>query len=404
MRTIYFDKDIPKILAVKALKPLSSDVVFTPISPTRLEDVPEPQLPGPRWVRLCNKVCGICASDLAFLYADTDPKIGAAALPGVERFYLGHEAVSEVTEVGPDVTRFTVGDRVLMHTHFYGANCLTQEIEPPCRSCAAGNYLLCENASLNLAPRGIGGGWGDGYTAHEVQIYPVPDDFSDDEAMMVEPLSVGVHSVLRRMPEPGEHVLVLGCGIVGLNIIQALRALAPGCRITAIARYDHQAQTAKRLGADEILRGEPSYEDIARVTGGKAYEGMLGSRMLLGGFDIVYDSVGSSQTLQNSLRWARARGAVVLSGSKLAILQLDLMPVWYQEVDLFGVYAYGREHWRGRVVDTFQLTMELLREGKLTIEGLITHRLPLQQWREAINTARDKSSGSIRVVFDYGLE
>lgn len=404
LRTIYFDKNIPKILAVKALKPLSDGIVFSPIAPARLANVPEPDLPGPRWLRLRNILSGICASDIALLFVDTDPKVSAAALPGLQRMYLGHEVVSEVTEVGPDVTRFKVGDRVIMHTRFFGNNCLTLEIEPPCQSCAAGNRILCENASLDLAPRGVGGGWGDGYTGHEAEIYAVPDVFSDEQALMVEPLSVGVHSVLRHPPQPGEHVLVVGCGIVGLNIIQALRALVPDCCITAIARHDHQAQAAERLGAEKILRGAPSYEEIAELTGGKAYAGMLGSRILLGGFDVVYDSIGSSATLQDSLRWARARGAVVLAGSKIAPLHLDLMPVWYQEVTLYGIYAYGREQWQGRAVDTYQLTMELLDAGKLSIEGLITHRLPLSQWREAIQTACDKSSGSIRVIFDFGLE
>ena len=131
MRTIYFDKDVPKVLAVKALKPLTSNIVFSPVSPTRVEDVPEPDLPGARWVRLRNKVCGICASDLSFLYVDTDPKIGTAALPSMQRFYLGHEVLSEVTEVGPDVTRFKVGDRAMMYTRFKGHNCLTQESAVP---------------------------------------------------------------------------------------------------------------------------------------------------------------------------------------------------------------------------------------------------------------------------------
>ena len=400
MLTIYVDKNIPKMLATKALKPLVPGVLFSPLSPVRVEELEPPELPGPRWVRLRNKLCGICATDLTFLNLDIDPKIGPAALPGADRFYLGHEVVSEVTEVGPKVTRFQVGDRAIMYTRFHGANCLTQEIEPLCRSCAAGYFLLCENSSLDLAPRGMGGGWGDGYIAHETEVYPVLDGLDDEQAAMVEPISVGVHAALRRFPEPGDHVLVLGCGIVGLNVIQALRAMGAECRITALARYTHQAEMALKLGADEILDGRGGYEKMARVTGARAFEGMLGSRMMLGGFDIVYDNVGSAQTLQDSLRWTRARGAVVLTGVKFAPMQLDLTPVWYREVDLIGVNTHSMESWQGQHLQSFDLTMALLKEKKLSIEGLITHRFGLEQWREAIKTAEDKRTGSIKVMLD----
>ncbi|MCS7039868.1 MAG: zinc-binding dehydrogenase [Caldilineales bacterium] len=402
MRTIYVDKHIPKILAVKALKPVWGDVVYAPLSPVRFAEIPDPPLPGPRWLRVRNRVCGICASDLSLLHVEADPQIGPAALPGNQRFYLGHEVVSIVTEVEPGVTRFKPGDRVIMQARFQGAHCRNQEIEPLCRHCAEGNYILCENASRGIGPRGVGGGWGDGYTAHESELYPVPDDLSDDQAAMVEPLAVGVRTALRRLPAPGEKALVVGCGIVGLNLIQALRALAPDCHITALARYGHQQLMARRLGADEIIGNEDPYRAVARITGARLYEGMLGNRMLLGGFDVVFDCVGTSATLQDSLRWARAGGTVVLAGVKLKPLSLDLTPVWYQEVNLIGVNSHGREHWNGREWETFDLVIELLRQGKLTIDGLITHRFPLEKWREAIATAENKRTGAIKVVFDYG--
>lgn len=403
MRTIYVDKDIPKMLAVKALKRAWADVVFSPLSPAHFKDVPEPQLPGPRWVRVQNEMCGICASDLSLLNVDADPVISAAALPGNQRFYLGHEVVSTVTEVGPEVTRVKVGERVLMHTRFMGANCLSQELDMPCRHCAVGDYILCENSSLGQGPRGVGGGWGDGYTAHETEVFPLASGLSDDEAVLVEPLAVGVHTVLRRLPQAGERVMVLGSGIVGLNVIQCARALSPDCHITAVARYPQQVDMARKLGADEIVKGEDGYRATARITGAKLYEGMMGGRMLLGGFDVVFDCVGSGESLQDSLRWARGAGTVVLAGVKLKPLHLDLVPVWYQEVDLIGVNSHGLETWQGRHLQTFELVAELLLAGKLRVEGLITHRFPLTRWREAIQTAQDKRSGAIKVIFDYRL-
>lgn len=404
MRTVYVDKDLPKMLIVKAIKALWPNIVFSPLSPSRYASIPEPPLPGARWVRIKNVQCGICATDLSLLFVDVDPRIAPAALPGTRRFYLGHEVVGYVTETGPDVTRVMVGDRVIMDTRFQGATCLSQEIDRPCRHCDEGNFARCENASMSLWPRGIGGGWGDGFTTHETEVYRVPPDISDDQAMMIEPFSVGLRAVLRRVPGADRHALVLGSGMVGLNTVQCLRAVSPGCHITATARYPHQAEMARRLGADEVAMGEDGYRTTARITGARLYEGKFRNRMLLGGFDVVYDCVGSARTLHDSLRWTRAGGMVVIVGLAFAPVRLDLTPVWYQEVDLSGVLGHGSETWEGTPRRTYDLVIELMRQGKLTVNGLITHRFPLSQWRRAIPTARDRRSGSIRVVFDYGLE
>ena len=401
MRTIYIDKYLPKMLLVKAFTPLWRNVVFSPLSSAHFADVAEPPLPGPHWVRVRNKLSGICASDLSLLYVEADPKTAPAVLPGNQRFYLGHEVVSRVTEIGTAVTMLKVGDRVIMDTAFAGANCATQDIVPACDACRTGNRMLCENASLGTALRGVGGGWSDGYTAHQTEVYKVPDGLSDEQAMMVEPLSVGVRAVLRRLPKADHKVLVLGSGIIGLTVVEAARALAPDAHITAVARYPHQVEMALRLGADEIVRGEDGYEATARLTGAKLYSGMFSSRMLLGGFDVIYDCVGTSQSLQDCLRWTKAGGAVVLAGVKIKPLKVDLTPVWYQEVDLVGLLGHGMEELDGTLVSTYDLTVDLLQQGKLTVDGLITHRFPLERWREAIRTSQDKGSGAIKVAFEY---
>jgi threonine dehydrogenase-like Zn-dependent dehydrogenase len=404
MRAIYVDKNIPQALIVKVLKPVWPGVVFSPLSIARFEDMPEPDLPGPRWVKVKNQQCGLCASDLSLLFVETEPSVAPIALPGHQRVYLGHEALGRVTETGPNVTRVRVGDRVVMDTRFQGATCLSQEIDPICRQCAAGNYMRCENASENKGPRGIGGGWGDGYTAHESEVYPVPDDLTDDQAMMIEPLSTGLRAALRRTPESGQHALILGSGIVGLNTLQCVRAISPDCHITSMARYPHQADFARRLGADEVVMGEDGYQATARITQARLYRGMFNNRMLLGGFDVIYDCVGSAQTLHDSLRWARAGGAVVIVGIEFARSKLDLSPIWYQEIDLIGLYTHGAELWQNEVKHSYDLVIELMRKKKLTVDGLITHRFPLHKWRQAVRTAVHKPTGSIKVIFDYPPE
>jgi threonine dehydrogenase-like Zn-dependent dehydrogenase len=85
-------------------------------------------------------------------------------------------------------------------------------------------------------------------------------------------------------------------------------------------------------------------------------------------------------------------------------MRVDLSPVWHQEVNLIGVMAHGQEEWNSMSQSTYDLTCDLVRQGKLTVAGLITHSFRLEQWQEAIKTAQNKRTGAIKVVFDYRAE
>ncbi|MCD6290020.1 MAG: alcohol dehydrogenase catalytic domain-containing protein [Anaerolineae bacterium] len=400
MQTIYVDIDIPRILATQVLGKLWRDAYLSPISSVHFVKRPDPPLPGPYSVRVRNRLSLICGSDLHMIYTEADPHVAQAALPGNSRIYLGHELCGEVIEVGEAVSRVRVGDRVALR--YFSTTCHTLGIDPPCRHCAAGNYYLCENQSLSDKPPAIGGGWSDQFVAHEHQLFRVSEDLSDEQVAMIEPAAVGVRAVLHALPEPGDHVAVLGCGIIGLMTIQALRALTPEAHITALARYPFQAEAARRLGAHEVRLREDGYQVTAEITGAKLHNGMFGNRMLLGGFDVVYDCVGTGHTITDALRWARAGGRVMLLGVQFRRVNVDLNPVWYQEVQLLGIYGHGREVWQGEEIETFELTRRLFQEGRLTSEGLITHRFPLSRWREAVRVASNKRRyQSIKVAFVF---
>lgn len=399
MRSLYVDRDIPRALAVKALRPVWPGVIWSPLSPARLADLGDPPLPGRRWIRVRNRQCGICATDLSLLLVKADPGVSPAAFTSRTRYYLGHEVVSDVVEVGEGVRRLRPGDRVVMGSRFFGPDCYTQDIVPPCRPCAEGWTVRCENAGRS-GEVGAGGGWGDGYTAHETQVVRVAQSLSDDQASLVEPMAVALHAVLRRPPAPGERSLVLGSGIIGLLVMQALRVVEPSARVTAMARHPQQAEAARRLGAQEVIRDGDPYSDVARLTGGSLHRAPMNRGTILGGFDVVYDCVGSGSTLTDALRWTRSRGAVVLVGIDLRFLKVDLTPTWHQEIEVVGASGYGPESWRGATTHTFGLVIEMLQEGALRAEGLITHRFPLSEYRRAIATALDKRTGSIKVTFD----
>ena len=143
------------------------------------------------------------------------------------------------------------------------------------------------------------------------------------------------------------------------------------------------------------------YQAAKDLVGAHIYKGDFGNRTALGGFDVIYDCVGNDATINDSLRLTRAGGTVVVVGVHLYRVKVDLTPVWHQEVDLIGALAHGMETWEGEKISTFDLTAKFLQDGRMTGDGFITHRFQLDDWKEAVRTAVDKHSGSVKVVFDY---
>jgi len=400
MKAVLSNYSLTRVLFTRFMRRLGRAPYFGPLSTVYLREVPPPPSPGPGQVRIRNRLCGICGSDLHFALGEGDFRIAPAAILTNAYPYMGHEIVGEVTEVGPGVTRVKVGDRV---TQERGHSCLGLGRQPFCRQCAIGNYSLCEKPVEELRSDGVGGGWSEELVAEEGLFFPIPDELSDEQAVLMEPIGSGMRAVCRRIPQPGEKVLIIGQGTQGLGALLSIRALQADCHVTVLARFPFQADLSRRYGADEVIMlGADLYQEAARLTGGKVYQGKFGNRMLLGGFDVVYDCVGIPSTLKDALRLARARGTVVLVGVFLEPMKIDLTPVWYWEVDLIGVLGHGAEDWQGERVSTFELIARLMREGKMNVDGLITHRFTLPEYRQAIATAiQQPRTHSIKVVFDY---
>lgn len=400
MWTSTLDLSPRRVILTRALGWLWRDAYFSSIAPLQVQNVPREQLPGRDYVRVRNRLAGICGSDMHLIYANGDFRVAPAALPAHTRTYPGHEVVGEVIEVGEDVTHVQVGDRVALQ---YEQCCLTTGTLPMCHACARGNYNLCEQGQF-AGPHQMGGGWSEEMLVQEQQVFRVPQALSDEQAVLLEPTSVALHSVLRHVPQPGEHVLVMGAGTMGLLVLQAIRALSPQTTVSVMARYPFQVEQATRLGAASILYPQDSYDGVVRATGARLYTGILGNKMLLGGYDAIYDTIGTRKTLEDALRWTRAGGTIVLVGVDLHLKRLDLTPVWYQEVSLIGSIGHGMENWMGQRRSTFSIAAELIEQSLLHPEKLLTHRFALTNFKEAIHTARRKSqTRAIKVVFDYAL-
>ncbi len=404
MWTATLDLSPRRVLLTQLLGRFWRGAYLSSFAPLRVENTPRQQLPGTRWVRVRNRLAGICGSDLHLIAVDGDLRVAPAALPSHSRTYLGHEVVGEVIEVGDDVQQVQIGDRVALQ---HGMNCLAADVPDPCRSCSNGNFSLCEYGNLP-GPYPVGGGWSEEMLLHEQQLFRIPLDMTDEQAVLLEPTSVAVHTVLRRVPEAGERVLIVGAGTIGLLTLQVVRALSPDAEISVLARYPFQVEKATRMGASHIIYPQDSFREVQRVTQAQMYNGILGNRMLLGGYDVIYDTVGNRSTIHNALRWTRAKGTVVLVGLNLHFMNIDLSPVWYQEINLLGTMGQGMELWPLNTCEqcsTFDIATDLIMQEKLHPEQLITHRFALSNYRVALQTAMAKQQGrAIKVVFDYSMQ
>lgn len=400
--TLYLEPK--RVLLTKLLGLFYPGIYYSSLSPLQVLNLPRQPLPSACWVRVRNRLAGICGSDLHLVFADADPRIAPAALPGHPLLYPGHEVVGEVIEIGDEVQHLQVGDRVVLQS---SPNCVSTGIYSPCRSCEAGNYNLCEQGVLP-GPQPIGGGWSEEMLLHEQQLFRLPNQLSDEQGALLEPTAVAVHAVLRHLPKPSDRILIIGAGTIGLLTLQVIRALVPQAKVSMLARHAPQREQAKRMGATYLIHPTDSYGEMQQVTEAQLYRGIFGNRTLLGGYDVIYDTVGQRNTLYHALRWARAQATIVLIGVSLHMMHIDLTPIWHQQINLLGTTSHGMEIWPPQTqqrVSTFSIAAELMAQGRIHPEELITHRFALNNYRDALITATRKTrSEAIKVVFDYSLQ
>jgi threonine dehydrogenase-like Zn-dependent dehydrogenase len=394
-----YSKSVPRYLLMRAGAKRIKSLETSRLSPLKLEEIPEPTLPTPEWVRVKPLLSGICGSDLGTLSSENSPYFSPITSPP---FVLGHEVVGLVTE---DKGDFRAGERVVLEP---ALGCVVRGIDPPCPYCAQGHHALCLNVARgDISPgiqtgfcRDTGGGWSEGtLVAHPSQLHRVPDDVSDEAAAGIEPLACAVHAALKNRPGPEDTALVIGAGPVGLFVVAALKNLTPAGRIICVAKHDRQRKEALRLGADEVVHPKETYKTLPAMLGTEAYKPELGKPVVMGGADRTFECVGSPGTIEDAVRLTRPGGEVALVGMPPARSSLDLTALWYKEVYLAGSYAYGTEDHGGERTRTFELALDLA--PQIDLETMVGPRFCLRDYRKAITAARAAGrEGNVRVVFD----
>jgi threonine dehydrogenase-like Zn-dependent dehydrogenase len=424
MKALVFERNLARFAASRVVSSLAGSGKGASVAPLRLTDLEAPALPGPGWYRVRPRLAGICGSDLATLDGRSSRYFeNLVSFP----FVPGHEIVGVVEESFGANGTITAGELVPgARVESFGANgtitagelvpgarvvvesvigCVARGITPPCRACAQGRSGGCERVGFGHISPGLqigycadtGGGWSNaGVLAHETQLHLVPDELSDEEAVMVEPTACAVHAAIRAEVDPGDTVAVLGAGTLGLTTVAALRSLTEPAALFVGAKHPHQRRLAEQLGADAAVPPAQLGRAVRRQS--RSLATAERSHQLTGGADVVVDCVGSAESIAEALSIVCPRGRLVLVGMP-GNVRVDLAPLWHRELTLTGAYAYGTEDLPGSSRRTFDMAMELV--VSCDLGRLVSARYPLDRFEEALAHAGAAGRrGAIKVVFD----
>lgn len=322
--------------------------VFTELQKLEFREKPKPQIKADE-VLVKVEYCGICGSDVHGYLNGIMVPLGTV---------MGHECSGVVAEVGAKVKNFNPGDRVVAKPI---AEC------GECYSCRKGQYSLCKKAferAIGISPAH------DGAYAEYVKIeYPdqmlfkLPPNVTFQEGALVEPLATSLHGVRMSSFKPGDSVVVIGAGMIGLGTIQFLKLGGAGT-VIVLEVSEKKAALARDIGADVVLdpnmEGTGLRERIFDLTGGV-------------GADIVYECSGVPFGFQNAMTFVKSGGQVMLVGinDKEVAVNPFMLVLW--EIEMKGVLGY---------YDEFGHVIRFLEQGKINSDTFISAVIPLDDVEE----------------------
>ena len=406
MKGVVFRYSIPRYALTLALGRVLPAAYYGALACVQLDELPEPRLLNDHWVKVKTRYAGICGSDVGLVRLHDSPSSSPySSLP----FVFGHENVGGVAEVGASVRNLAVGQRVVVDPVL---PCPTRELPEWCPHCRQGEWSRCSNVREGTPGVGfqlgnnmsVGGSWAPYYLAHPFQVFALPDSVSDENAILVDAFASALHPVMRSRPSNDQTALVLGAGTMGVCVVAALRATGFSGRLLATAKYPFQAELARHYGADEVMdaRGDV-YQAVADQTGGTLHKPVFGKRVMLGGgADVVYECVGSDETVDDALRLARPGGKVLLIGLSGVTKQVDWTFVWLKELSVAGTLCSSTEDYAGERKRCYEIILKWMAEGRLDLTPLLTHRFRLADYKRALAMSFHKSQNRmVKAVFEF---
>lgn len=329
-------------------------LLLTAASRLELTDFPDPQ-PAPDEVLLRIRACGICGSDIH----GWDGSTGRRRPPLI----MGHEAAGEIVALGSQVENWRVGDRVTFDSTISCGHC---------HYCQSGQVNLCENRRVvGVAPAEYRqhGAFAEHLALPARILYQLPDTLSFPHAAMIEPVSIAIHAVQRVKLAATDTAVVVGAGMIGLFVIQALR-WAGAKQIVAVDLADNRLALARELGATHTVNSSTGAADVVSKV-----QALTAGR----GADVALEVVGLSPTLDLALATLRRGGSAVLVGNLAPKTDFPLQAVVTRELTLYGTCGSAGE---------YPLCLDLIARGVIRVDPMIAAIAPLAEgpaWFEKLS-------------------
>ena len=322
-----------------------------------LLDVEIPKV-TPRHVLLKVNAASICGTDIHELQGE---------IPVQFPRILGHDFAGTIQEIGPGVTGFKEGDRVVVKPSF---PCYK------CKACEAGLHESCPNTKL--IGLHVDGCFREYLLVPEANLIPMGDDISFEAASVLEPFTVGLNAFKRLNMNIGETVTVLGLGPIGLGLTK-MAALSGAGHIHALDIRDDALQLASEFGATETI-------NLATEAGKKQFEN-LSAR----GSDVVIETAGTPATVKMIPDLVKWGSKVVNIGIVKGIGAIPVEPIVMKALTIIGVGGNGG---KGK----YETALGLVSRGLIDPAKLVTHRFLFKDAIKAFKTAQSKEKGTIKVV------
>jgi len=321
-----------------------------------LREIPEP-IPQANEVKVRVEATGICGTDL-YGYSAVKPPV-----------VLGHETAGIVAEVGKEVKDIKVGDRVTTETTAYVCG--------QCKFCLSKNYNLCTHRKgLGSA---VNGAFAEYFVIRKESIHQIPSHIDFISASLFEPLSCAVHAVMEQANLLShETVLVLGPGPLGLLTAQIVKSLEAKVIICGIEGDEKRLSIAKKLGINQVF-------NIKK----KDIQDCLSNLTLGYGFDVVFECSGSVEAVEYGLNFIRKGGRYIQEGIVHQPIKLRFDQILFdKELSIIGSRTQKPSSW--------DKAINLVNDGKVNLEELVSDVLPLSNWKEGFRRAKNKNS--IKIV------
>jgi len=321
----------------------------------QLTSMPDPQ-PAPDEVLVQVKACGICGSDVHGFDGSTGRR--------VPPLIMGHEASGEVVACGPEVADLRIGDRVTFDSTISCGRC---------SFCRRGEINLCDNREVMGVSPGTyrrHGAFAELVAVPRRIVYRLPDAIRFEQAALIEAVSVALHAVRLVSIQPGETVVVVGSGMIGLLAIQAAGLAGPG-RIIAVDVDDSRLDLARQLGATDAINS------LSAAPAGVCTA------------DVAIECVGLSATVRDAIACTRKGGRVALVGNLAPTVELPLQEVVTRQIRLQGSCASSGE---------YPDVIDLMARGAIRVDPLVSAVAPLAEGPQWFDRLYRHEPGLMKVI------